>query len=286
MLDLSLWISGDTRSGKTTRLVEVFRQWTDRHASTNDSSTLSTPKALVFAANDDTRRELATRLSTAIEGRYPIFSKTPLGFFSDQVTLFWPLLFKQLTVKPQFPLRLRPETEQALATRLWESQLNSELFQRTGIGEYRLVRRILDLMQLAGASGTPIEDIPTMLEQGLVGQEWETLVGANALLPLEMPQLWEEVGQLLQDWKRWCLQRGLLTYGIIYELYWRYLLPDNHYQGYLRERYSAVFADDVDDYPAIARNLFDFLLDSGADGVFTYNPNGAVRLGLNADPEH
>ena len=58
------------------------------------------------------------------------------------------------------------------------------------------------------------------------------------------------MGELLLLWRKWCLERGLLTYGLIYELYWRYLLPNPKYQQHLTNRYQAVFADDVDDYPS------------------------------------
>ena len=100
------------------------------------------------------------------------------------------------------------------------------------------------------------------------------------------PQLWETVGEMLINWRSWCLERGLLTYGMICELYWRELMPDATYQEHLKQRYRAVLADDVDDYPAIARDLFEYLLDQGAVGAFSYNPDGKVRLGLNADPNY
>jgi hypothetical protein len=231
------------------------------------------PAILVFAANDDNRRELVERLATAIQGRYPIFAKTPLGFFQDEVMLFWPLLIQRLNLRAQFPLRLRPETEQELATELWRSALDKWSLQLPGVNEYARVRRILDLLQLAAVSGTAVEDIPSILEEGILEEEGT-------------PEVWECIGQMLLDWRRWCLERGLLTYGIICELYWRELLADATYQQHLRQRYRAVLADDVDDYPAIARDLFECLLDQGAVGAFTYNPNGKVRLGLNADPSY
>jgi hypothetical protein len=193
-----------------------------------------------------------------------------LGFISEEVFLFWPLLFEQLHLKAQFPLRLRPETEQELATQLWRSKLNKSSQQKSEINEYRFVRQTLDLLQLAGASGIPAEDISSILQQGLP----ET----GALLP--------DRGELVLQWRQWCLERGLLSYGIIYELYWRYLLPNPQYQHHLSLRYRAIFADDVDDYPAIIKDLADFLLDRGAFGAFTYNPDGQVRLGLNADPQY
>lgn len=278
----SIWIIGSSRSGKTTALVNQFQQWVEQGLGKSTQIARSdvrrsrrdhqmTPAILVFAANDDNRRDLAEKLTIAIQGRHPVLAKTPLGFFQDEVMLFWPLLIRRLNLRAQFPLRLRPETEQELATQLWRSPLEQWDAQLPGANQPTKVRRILDLLQLAAVSGTPTEDISSILQQGIPEEEGTA-------------ELWDAVGQMLLDWRRWCLDRGLLTYGLICELYGRDLLKDATYQQHLQQRYRAVLADDVDDYPAIARNLFDYLLDQGAVGAFSYNPDGKVRLGLNADP--
>lgn len=288
MLLLSIWITGLTRSGKTSRLVSEFCQWVQekslsakRFSHIGDRSQQLASVILVFAANDDNRRDLADRLSISVKGSYPVVCKTPLGFISDEVMLFWPLLFEQLHLKAQFPLRLRPETEQELATRLWRTQLDQNSLGQIGTTEYRFVRQTLDLLQLAGASGIPPEDIPLLLDHGLPNLQELTFAGET--MPHSIAQ-W--MGKAILQWRQWCLERGLLSYGIIYELYWRYLLPNPNYQQHLSHRYRAIFADDVDDYPAIAKDLFDRLLNDGAFGIFTYNPDGQVRLGLNADPSY
>ncbi|ELR97298.1 hypothetical protein [Gloeocapsa sp. PCC 73106] len=267
MSQFFLWISGPSRSGKTTRLVAEFQHWvqtklgydrskkSERHRSPG-------PGVLVFASNNDHRYNLADKLSNAVPESYPVICKSPLGFISDEVILFWPLLLEPLQLKAQFPLRLRPETEQELATQLWSPRLEGE--------NPRLVRYLLDLIQLAGASCIPIETIPQLLKQGLEN-------------PIVDPDLG---GELLLQWRQWCLDRGLLTYGIIYDLYWSYLWPQDCYRQQLASRYEAIFADDLDDYPAIARDLFEFYLDQGKFSVFTYNPQGKIRQGLGADPEY
>ncbi|MBE9127977.1 recombinase family protein, partial [Coleofasciculus sp. LEGE 07081] len=284
MLLTSLWIVGSTRSGKTARLVAQFCQWVEAGLGRSPQLSRSTPRRtwrdrqmapaiLVLAANDDNRRSFADRLTAALQGRYPVLCKTPLGFFQDEVMLFWPLIIKRLNLRAQFPVRLRPETEQELATQLWRDNLDNDLLQLPGANESVRVRRLLDLFQLAAVSGTPVEDIPSILAEGVVELE-------------KTPELWQSIGQLLLDWRHWCLERGLLTYGIICELYWHELLSDSTYLEYLSQRYRAVLADDVDDYPAIARDLFEILLDQGAVGAFSYNQDGEVRLGLNADPNY
>ncbi|MEH2413361.1 recombinase family protein [Nostoc sp.] len=299
MVSHSVWIVGTSRSGKTARLVEQFCNWVKSENQYTESFYTkrqgrkkgdgfanakgdripeflylkqTEPGVLVLAANDDNRRELGDIIVTSTLGKYPVRAKTPLGFFQDEVILFWPLLINSLNLKAQFPVRLRPETEQELATKLWRPQLDEEILRIAGVNESRLVRRILDLLQLAAYSGMPCEDIAQILARGL-GENTTTLEP-------------EFLGSLLLDWRNWCLERGLLTYGIITELYSQYLLSDRNYQQHLTKRYQAVLADDVDDYPSVARLLFELLLDQGAVGAFSYNLDGAVRLGLGADPNY
>ncbi len=293
MLNHSLWIVGPSRSGKTERLVQQFCHWVndrDRNQDifyTNNPQQKNSPSipknlkkqhselgVLVFAANGDNRRELADKIVTASGGKYPLRAKTPLGFFQDEVILFWPLLIESLNLKAQFPVRLRPETEQELATKLWHSRLNEEILRSVGMNQSRLVRRILDLLQLAALSGKPWKDITQVLT-GVVSQQ-------DNFTNLE-PDM---IGSLLLDWRNWCLKKGFLTYGIITALYSQHLLLDDNYLSRLRKRYQAVLADDVQDYPALMRRLFELILDGGGVGAFSYNPDGIVRLGLGADPNY
>lgn len=279
MIILSLWIKGTTRTGKTSRLVTEFTTWVRKQLVKPKVKAFSPKLAsqvLVLAGNNQNRRSLSDRLILSIDATYPVVCKTPVGFIADEVMLFFPLVFEQLKLKAQFPLRLRPETEQELATQLWRAQPDWQTLCELE-SEYRLVRNTLDLMQLAGASSIPTEDISSMLPQGLAAK-----IDRNS----NYSHLWQRMGELLLLWRTWCLERGLLTYGLIYELYWRYLLPNPQYQQHLKNRYQAIFADDLDDYPAIARDLFELLINHGAEGFFTYNIHGKSRLGLNADPEY
>jgi hypothetical protein len=279
----SIWIVGCSRSGKTARLIEQFKSWMEDENSehrtfytqkTRQKTNAAIPKSLhinqtepsvlILAANDDNRRELADRIVTATAGKYPVRCKTPLGFFQDEIILFWPLIVCSLNLKAQFPVRLRPETEQELATKLWRPHLDEEILRSAGLNEYRLVRRILDIFQLAAYSCTPVEEIGHVLTTAFL--EPEFLVS------------------LLLDWRNWCLERGLLTYAIITELYSQRLLTNPDYQQRLTKRYQRILADDVQDYPAVACHLFELLLQNKAVGAFTYNPDGVVRLGLGADP--
>jgi len=207
-----------------------------------------------------------------LSDRVATFTTTPAGFIQDEIVLFWPLLVQALGLQAQFPLKLRPENEQVLATDLWRSQLENRELYVEGWRETRMVRRSLDFLQLASQACVPIEEISAMLKAGM----------PSALAPATM---WDSVGEALIRWQDWCLQRGFLTYGIMSTLYWRYLLPMEQYQTQLLNRYSGLLADDVDEYPAITASLFYKFIEAERPCLFTYNPQGKTRLGLGADPD-
>ncbi len=268
----AIWVEGGTRSGKTAALVAQFCQWWDERIVLGKQSDPSA-KVLVLAGNDDSKRNLAERLTVATQGKCSITAKTTIGFIQDEVLLFYPLLIEQLKLPAYLPLRLRPETEQELATKLWQPALERLNWREIAPSEYRFVRRTLDLLQLAAYSCTPLEEMPQLLAQGF-GVE------------LDAAPIYRGVESLAAEWRDWCLDRGLLTYGIMTELYWRHLLPNPEYQRHLRDRYWGLIADDVDDYPAIGRDICEWLLAAGVLAAFSYNPDGMVRLGLSADPTY
>ncbi|OKH16005.1 hypothetical protein [[Limnothrix rosea] IAM M-220] len=287
-----LWLSGKSCSGKTTYLVQQIQR---HHAARGDRRVLGqTPvvfqapqsaqqSMLVLAANNRNQRELADAIQEALQGTGNFVSKTPLGFMADEVVLFFPLVCDVLNLRSEFPLRLRPELEQKYATELWAATLESWELGLSGRSLSRLIRRLLDLLQLAGAAGVAPEDIGTRLTGGQLSLLSGTIIyGQDDLLAT----LTEEATELLLAWRHWCLERGFLTYGIIYELYWRYLLPNAGYQKHLFQHFDSIWADDVHDYPAIAKDLCELFLDAHLPAMFTANPDGHTRLGLNADPNY
>ncbi|MGB3534449.1 MAG: recombinase family protein [Microcoleaceae cyanobacterium] len=270
MVTIPIWIIGESRSGKTTYLIEQLQRFNDE---LTPSSQFTSPTVLIFAANSQNRIKLADQIWQTTAEKLAFRSTTPLGFFEDEVILFWPLLVESLNLRAQFPLRLRPETEQELAARLWSQELESGQLSHGRMNPDRKVRQTLDILQLAALSGVPLDDIPTILQQGLA-------------LPDAPEGLYTDIQELLIQWRSHCLEQGFLTYGIVCELYGQHLLHHPTYQQHLMRRYRVILADDVDEYPAITRSLFEVMLDHGVMGAFTYHPEGSVRLGLGADPEH
>lgn len=261
------WIIGSTRSGKTEHLLGQLSRWiADQSLQPQPGQVI-----LVFAANGDNRIDLANRLATDLESQSPVLTTTPAGFIQDEVQLFWPLLVEKLGLTAQFPIRLRPENEQELAVQFWQSEIDQGHFDVQGWQPWQLVRRCLDFLQLAATAGIPTEDLAVLLSEGIPPG-------------FATDEVWQHIGRSLVAWRDWCLARGLVTYGIMGELYWRYLLPHPTYQQKLPQRFSAILADDLDEYPGVTEQWFTQFLEQGLPCGFTWNPQGKVRLGVGADP--
>ncbi|MBF1999707.1 MAG: recombinase family protein [Synechococcales cyanobacterium M58_A2018_015] len=267
-MSYSTWIVGASCTGKTTRLIEYFCDWA---AARRQEKAFPNPNCLIIAALGDNRLDLVDRIESVTHGQYRFDTVSPLGFFAKEVELFWSLLMQHLGLKAPFPLRLHPETEHELATQLWRGELPTHPDQEP-LPEALRVKRTLDALSGAAMAGIAHEDIPQILKDGFGELEGST-------------EQWDAMGSAINRWWQWCLDHGLLTYSILTELYWRYLLPNPVYQQHLRQRYRAIFADDVDEYPAVMRRVFELFLNRGMTCVFTFNPHGGARLGLGADPD-
>ncbi|MEL6398513.1 MAG: hypothetical protein AAFR26_05425 [Cyanobacteria bacterium J06626_4] len=267
MADL-IWIEGPTRSGKTTRLLAHITEIAAAPMVGRPAGAVF----LLFAANGDNRLTLSDRLADSLPATLPITTATPAGFIQNEVTLFWPLLVETLGLSPQFPMPLRPENEQELATQLWRDQLDRGILEVPGWTETQTVRRSLDFLQLAATSGTPAEALPELLVEALPGG-------------IASADVWGAIAQAVIQWRDWCLSQSFLTYSIATELYWRHLLPQPLYQAKFVERFCGLMADDFDEYPAIFAELWRQADAWQLPTAVTWNPHGKIRLGVGADPE-
>jgi hypothetical protein len=284
----NFWICGGSRSGKSDRITQQFQDWAETDFAKHPNPQAASQSVLLLSVDSEQRQKMSDRLSIATHGRYPVTAATPLSFFRDQVLLFFPLLMRLLEWKAQFPILLRVENEQELAAKLWEDRLDSGLLSMEGVGRDRIVRRMLDLYLLAANSGKPIEQVPQILSQGM--ESFDSGDDGKGVNPQQLENAWQNVcenmGDALADWRDYCWRNGLLTYGTIAELFGKHLLPHPQYRQKLQQRYRYLIVDDADEFPAIASDLCKVLIQNGTQSLFTFNPEGSIRLGLGADPTY
>lgn len=145
MADL-IWIEGATRSGKTARLLSHLATL----SAAQPEQSAAEAMFLLFAANGNNRLVLADRLADSLPAQVPVTTTTPTGFIQNEVILFWPLLVDALGLPPKFPMKLRPEKEQALATQMWQGDLDRGALAVPGWTATQTVRR--SIAHLTGAT--------------------------------------------------------------------------------------------------------------------------------------
>lgn len=261
MSNQNIWIQGESLSGKTNLLIEYFMGWTKTEPALLEQPQVASHRVLALTVNSGQKRIFTERLRLAGGTNYPIECATPRGFLRDQVLLFYPML----GLEAQFPIMVRVESEQELATNLWQDLLSSGKLAIAGLSPTKLVRRLLDFHLMAANSNLPLTKLADILTVGM-GLNGDAIVSA------------------LTAWQAYCWQRGLLTYGLVSELYGQYLLPNPVYQQYLIKQIGYLLIDDADEYPGLICDLCKFLIKNGTKAAFTFNPKGSVRLGLEADP--
>jgi len=306
-LDLPpLWIAGGVRSGKTQALIERGQAWLQvRHARSPQADLenvplplqvrQTAPPILVLAASGDNRIQLSDRLAQAFQDtpadqRPALHVTTPIGFFEQEVLLFWSILTDIHQSAVLFPLRLQSETEQELATALWQSAIETGDLQQVGVSPKRMVRRILDVLQLCTVTGVSVAEIAARFDVGLPQQT--------------TPELNQAMQAAAAQWQTWSLAQGLLTYSTIAGLY-QALLQRPLYQERLLTRFSGLLADDLDEFPPITRGLVETFLAARRCIALTFNPDvelepintpfdtegdrlawgGGIRRGINANPQ-
>lgn len=267
-----IWIEGNSCTGKTTLLVDYLAKFI---AKKNNYRNLQKP--LIFSPNQEDKDVLEKAIFSKIQNLFPAVEiYTPSAFIIQEVELFFPLILEKLQVEPFFPFRLSTPMERELSAPSAQTQLTTEILNLWG-GESRAISHILDLLPLAGMAGVPRQNIKNYLEK------------SQLLDPFDAEnneQMAKIVDNILTQWWQWCLERGFLTYGITYQLYGQYLLTNLTYQESLTNRYHSVFADNLDNFPALWGDLFKLFINKNIYSIFTYNYQGKVRLGLNADPDY
>ena len=218
------------------------------------------------------RAQLSRRLQAATHNRAIVQAFTPIGFFQQEVLLYWPLLQDRLGLLARFPLTIAPENEQELATKLFEPELEQGAISVEGFSRPQIVRHIIDNLQLAASAGLPVAAIGDRLVEAR---------GSGSLLEEETLA---KVGDLAQKFRTALLNQGLLTYSLTTELYGQHLLPNRLYRQQLLQRCAGAIGDDADEYPALMGQLFEYLLQAEVPCCLSFNPEGSVRLGYGADP--
>jgi hypothetical protein len=262
-----LFLTGRAGSGKTTAGVERMLHLLH--------SGVPAESILVFVP----QRTLATPYYEALHspdlppgGQVTVL--TVGGLARRMVDLFWPLIARRAGFghperKPTF---LTLETAQYYMARVVRPLLDQGYFESLVIHRNRLYSQILDDLNKAAVVGFPHTEIGERLKEAWAGDPSEKRV-------------YDEAQDCANRLRGYCLEHNLLDFSLQLEVFVKYLWTLDLCRGYLLDRYTHLFVDNVEEDTPVAHDLLREWLPHCQSALLIYDQDAGYRRFLGADPE-
>ncbi|WP_066633416.1 hypothetical protein [Desulfolucanica intricata] len=208
----------------------------------------------------------------SIEKSGPPHLYSYFGFIQREITKYWPLVEKHLPPGPPVlaPTYLTMETTQYITESLVEKYYQKGYFREMVSPPDRLAMQITDSRSKAALNG---------LEQKTIGRQLEEAwTGAP-----EKAAVFNQVQEVIEEYRSICLQQRLLDYPLAVEIYNR-LLPDPIYQEHLTKEFKHLIVDNLEETVPVAQDLIAFLLNRVETALLIYSGDGGHSIFFGADP--
>ncbi|MXV92761.1 MAG: ATP-dependent helicase [Chloroflexi bacterium] len=267
-LERKLWLDGIAGSGKTScgiaRLLRLLEQGVPAES------------ILLFVP----QRSLAQPYREALRA-HPAYSGGQLAVHTigslarDLVETFWFLIAERagFAHPHDLPNFLSLEMVQYFMTRAIESLVaQRDYFKSVRIDRARLYSQIIDNMNKAAMVGFPISEIGTRLQSALGGG-------------VEQAHIYADAQACALAFREYCLQRNLLDFSLLIELFNQQALALPVPRENLRGRFQHLIADNVEEDNPTAHRFLMSLLPSCQSALVICDHDAGVRRFLGADPE-
>jgi len=210
---------------------------------------------------------------SAHSGSMPTLT-TISGFSRNLVRLFWPLI----STKAEFgsphkpPVFLSLETAQYCMAKVVEPFLGKGYFQSITIEKNRLFSQIIDNLNKCAISGIPLKEIAARLKS------------ISAVNP-EIFSAFDQVQDCASKFRSYCLDHNLIDFSLLLTIFREHVWHLDICQQYIRARYEALFADNLEEDTPFTHTLIEDLSRMVSSSTFVYDTNGGFRSFLGANAE-
>ena len=266
-LDAKVFISGPTGCGKTTVGVERMK-FLLKQGIRADSLLILTPQRTLQEPY------LASLRGPEAAPGGEVTLATVGGLARRMVDLFWPLAadVAGFAHPNQPPVFLTLETAQYYMAHIVRPLLDEGYFDSIIIDRNRLYSQIIDNLNKSAVIGFPVDEIGSRLDSAWFGDPGQRRVYADA-----------------QDcafrFRQYCLDHNLLDFSLQLDVFWNYLLPENHVRNYLTKTYHHLIYDNVEEDVPRGHDIISQWLPEFQSALLIYDEGGGYRRFLGADPE-
>lgn len=263
--DGSLFLEGPAGSGKTTAAASHLLKLID--------SGVNPESILVVVPQFNLGMPYSAALAAVDIGVSPMIT-TFSSFARQLLRRFWPVIAAQAA--PGLPVReptfLNLETAQYYLKRFVEPYIQGGIFDSLRVPRPRLIAQILDNMNKAALSGISLEEAEMRL------------IAAWGARHSSRQQIYKVSTQIAHQYRAFCLQNNLLDFGLLVELFDKYLLGTPVFENYFYQRYEYFIADSIEEMSALEHDFVSWCKENSRQSLLIYDHDGGYRAFLGADP--
>lgn len=249
-------ICGATGVGKTTRLINTYKELVE--------SGVRSEEILVLLMNRSQSLSWREKSTFNVSGR--IVRTSFFGFVQNEITTFYPIILKNVpeikskTVKPVF---LTFESSQYLLSMLIESRRNSsDAFYAISDRDSKIAVDISSDFVKAVAASLSYKDIGSRLYSALEIQTDEKKT------------VFSEVDRVIEDYRKRCLECGVMDFAMAVDFYNTVLLKDEDYIKSLKKRFKYLIVDNLEEAVPMQADFVSMFLDIVDGALISYNKDG------------
>lgn len=262
---MNLIYSGPVCSGKTTALINKYLDLINEGVSSD--------RILVLVRSTSDVSRWRKELKAPFLGKLNVY--TYFGFVQDQLTSYWPMVEDKLPGKQRFalPVFMTVEVSHYLMMQLVEEKLSQGGFRDVRSTPDAIAIQLLDNLNQAAVSGMVLEEA------------FYRLRSLGAAGGREKAAAYQDAIEVMERFRKSCLQTRCIDYSLMVELYTYILFRDEEYLKRLDSSYDYLIVDDLDETVPVAQDLIVRFLKKAKGVYMGYNPFGGHTDFFGAYPE-
>lgn len=250
-------LKGTTGCGKSTVLLERYKYMVEK---------LHVPSEKILILLLNRTQSLEWRRRTILEGSSTVWRTSYYGFIQGEILTYYPLVLKNcggIVHKRIKPIFLTFESAQFLVSKVLEAHREKNgIF--SGITAYS-DRIAIDLTANLVKAATA--DIPC-------SEIGDRLYNALELKDDVKKQIFKDADDILEAYRKRCMELGIFDFGMAVELYNNCLLKDEAYREQLFTRVQHLIVDNIEECVPTEVDFVDLLLPNLRSCILGYNHEG------------
>ena len=187
---------------------------------------------------------------------------------------FWPLVaekagFAQPSREPTF---LTIETSQYFMAGYVFEAIKTGVFDSVSLSPAAIMRQTLDNLSKAAVNRLSLDDVA------------DRLIAAWGGRHSSRPPVYRASVDVARRFRERCLQDNLLDFSLQIELFMDFLLAEDLYAEFFRDRYRHVVADNLEENFPVVSDFIDWMWDDLDSALLLYDTDAGYRIFLGADP--